>query len=117
MHFSTVYVVMAGRVDARIRAGTKHLPYCYSARWYTLFSGTGTDNIKNAHDERVNLAIITANNHYAGFGPGTANIFRNMMGLHQSDKTRKRRRDAWKLWLPLVFQIVHFTNSSFCAIY
>jgi hypothetical protein len=29
----------------------------------------------------VNLAIIAANNHYAGFGPGTANIFRNMMGL------------------------------------
>jgi uncharacterized protein YecE (DUF72 family) len=39
------------------------------------------DNIKNIQDERVNLAIIAANNHYAGFGPGTANIFRNMMGL------------------------------------
>ena len=39
------------------------------------------DNIKNVQDERVNLAIIAANNHYAGFGPGTANIFRNMMGL------------------------------------
>ena len=24
----------------------------------------------------INLAIIAANNHYAGFGPGTANIFR-----------------------------------------
>ncbi len=39
------------------------------------------DNIKNLQDERVNLAIIAANNHYTGFGPGTANIFRNMMGL------------------------------------
>jgi hypothetical protein len=39
------------------------------------------NNIKNIQDERVNLAIIAANNHYAGFGPGTANIFRNMMGL------------------------------------
>jgi hypothetical protein len=39
------------------------------------------DNIKNIQDERVNLAIIAANNHYAGFGPGTANIFRNMVGL------------------------------------
>jgi phospholipase C len=33
------------------------------------------DNIENLQDERVNLAIIAANNHYAGFGPGTANIF------------------------------------------
>jgi hypothetical protein len=39
------------------------------------------DNIKNVQDERVNLAIVAANNHYAGFGPGTANIFRNMIGL------------------------------------
>ncbi len=33
------------------------------------------DNIENLQDERVNLAIIAANNHYAGFGPGSANIF------------------------------------------
>jgi hypothetical protein len=25
--------------------------------------------------------MIAANNHYAGFGPGTVNIFRNMVGL------------------------------------
>ena len=29
----------------------------------------------------INLAIVSANNHYAGFGPGTANIFRKMIGL------------------------------------
>ena len=29
----------------------------------------------------INLAIVSANNHYAGFGPGTANIFRKMVGL------------------------------------
>ena len=28
------------------------------------------DNIKAVQDERINLAIVTANNHYAGFGPG-----------------------------------------------
>jgi uncharacterized protein YecE (DUF72 family) len=40
------------------------------------------DNIKNLQgDVRVKHAIIAANNHYAGFGPGTANIFRNMLGL------------------------------------
>jgi hypothetical protein len=25
--------------------------------------------------------MIAANNHYAGFGPGTANLFRSMVGL------------------------------------
>ena len=29
----------------------------------------------------INLAIVSANNHYAGFGPGTANIFRKTVGL------------------------------------
>lgn len=28
---------------------------------------------------------MTANNHYAGFGPGTVNIFRNMLGLPQAE--------------------------------
>ena len=31
--------------------------------------------------KNINLAIVSANNHYAGFGPGTANIFRKMVGL------------------------------------
>jgi uncharacterized protein YecE (DUF72 family) len=40
------------------------------------------ENIKTVQDDdRIKLAIIAANNHYAGFGPGTANIFRNMLGL------------------------------------
>ena len=40
------------------------------------------DNIKNLQEgERVKQEIIAANNHYARFGPCTANIFRNMLGL------------------------------------
>ena len=27
--------------------------------------------------------MIAANNHYAGFGPGTANMFRKMVGLSE----------------------------------
>jgi hypothetical protein len=27
------------------------------------------------------LAIVAANNHYAGFGPGTANTFRKLLDL------------------------------------
>ena len=30
-------------------------------------------------EKRINLAIVSANNHYAGFGPETANIFRKML--------------------------------------
>jgi hypothetical protein len=36
---------------------------------------------KAARGKGINLAIVTANNHYAGFGPETANIFRKMIGL------------------------------------
>jgi uncharacterized protein YecE (DUF72 family) len=31
----------------------------------------------------VKLAIVAANNHYAGFGPGTVNIFRQLLGLKE----------------------------------
>jgi hypothetical protein len=35
-------------------------------------------------EHKVNLAIVAANNRYAGFGPGTANMFRKMIGLEES---------------------------------
>ena len=41
-------------------------------------------NIKTVEDERIKLAIVAANNHYAGFGPGTANVFRNMLELSET---------------------------------
>jgi hypothetical protein len=31
----------------------------------------------------INLVMIAANNHYAGFGPGTVNLFRKMVGLSE----------------------------------
>jgi len=40
-----------------------------------------TGEVKN---EKPNLAIVAANNHYAGFGPGTANMFRKMIGLEEA---------------------------------
>ena len=33
--------------------------------------------------DNVKFAIIAANNHYAGFGPATANSFRKMVGLKE----------------------------------
>jgi uncharacterized protein YecE (DUF72 family) len=43
------------------------------------------ENIKDVQEnEHVKLAIVAANNHYAEFGPGTANVFRNMLGLPEA---------------------------------
>ena len=42
------------------------------------------DNIKSVQDERIKRAIVTANNHYAGFGPGRVNMFRTMLGLPEA---------------------------------
>jgi hypothetical protein len=38
---------------------------------------------KEEEREKLNLAIVAANNHYAGFGPGTANTFRKMLDLSE----------------------------------
>jgi uncharacterized protein YecE (DUF72 family) len=43
------------------------------------------DNIKTVEDEQIRFVIMTANNHYAGFGPGAVNIFRNMLDLPQAE--------------------------------
>ena len=51
------------------------------------------DNLKTVEDERIKLAIVTANNHYAGFGPGTVNIFRNMLGLTQAGWKEMKERE------------------------
>ena len=32
---------------------------------------------------KVRYSIVAANNHYAGFGPGTVNIFRQLLGLEE----------------------------------
>jgi hypothetical protein len=38
---------------------------------------------RRGKNKEVSLAMIAANNHYAGFGPGTANMFRKMVGLSE----------------------------------
>ena len=32
-------------------------------------------------DKNLKIGIVAANNHYAGFGPATANTFRKLIGL------------------------------------
>ncbi|MGB7957162.1 MAG: hypothetical protein WCF23_24575 [Candidatus Nitrosopolaris sp.] len=43
------------------------------------------------------LSIVTANNHYAAFGPGTANVFRDTLGLRKpsgriQEKTKNKKQ-------------------------
>ena len=42
-----------------------------------------SDSIDRVKD-KAELAIVAANNHYAGFGPATANSFRKMVGLKEA---------------------------------
>ena len=50
----------------------------WSSKVKRVIKGEGRGRRKS-----INLAIVSANNHYAGFGPGTANIFRKMAGLQE----------------------------------
>lgn len=37
------------------------------------------------NEKDIKTAIVVANNHYGGFGPGTVNIFREMMDMDPID--------------------------------
>jgi uncharacterized protein YecE (DUF72 family) len=43
--------------------------------------------------KNINLAIVSANNHYAGFGPGTANIFRKMVDLPEARWNKEQEEE------------------------
>jgi hypothetical protein len=47
---------------------------------------------KVARGRNINLAIVSANNHYAGFGPETANIVRKMIGLPSINWQEAKRK-------------------------
>jgi uncharacterized protein YecE (DUF72 family) len=51
-----------------------------------------SDSIDRVKD-KTKLAIVAANNHYAGFGPATANSFRKMVGLKEAiwEETKQNR--------------------------
>jgi uncharacterized protein YecE (DUF72 family) len=51
-------------------------------RWSKELKKVEKGEIRGRRKE-VNLAMIAANNHYAGFGPGTANLFRKMVELSE----------------------------------
>jgi uncharacterized protein YecE (DUF72 family) len=68
--------------------------------------------------KEISLAIVAANNHYAGFGPGTANMFRKMVGLSEvswtdemSPPPRQQQTDASNSHLSSKNQVVKKQQS------
>jgi uncharacterized protein YecE (DUF72 family) len=51
------------------------------------------NDIKTVEDKGIKQGIIAANNHYAGFGPGTVNIFRKMLGLSEAKWEEKEEEE------------------------
>lgn len=50
-------------------------------KWVNRIKRAERNNNGEEGNKRLSLAIVAANNHYAGFGPVSANIFRRMVGL------------------------------------
>jgi uncharacterized protein YecE (DUF72 family) len=76
-------------------------------KWAHRIKQVEKEKEKN-YSKQLNLAIVAANNHYAGFGPGTANIFRKMVGLSEvswSDQGQIQKQEQ-------DLQISHSNNVS-----
>jgi uncharacterized protein YecE (DUF72 family) len=76
------------------------------------------DKVKNLQeDKRVKQSIIAANNHYAGFGPGTANIFRNMLGLSDAkwENTEIKEEEKQEQQHPLHHDMKQRSISDFIS--
>jgi uncharacterized protein YecE (DUF72 family) len=63
--------------------------------WASEIKNVEEGKERGRSSEEVSVAMIAANNHYAGFGPGTVNIFKNMVGqteLSWQDQERMQRQ-------------------------
>jgi uncharacterized protein YecE (DUF72 family) len=63
--------------------------------------------------KNINLAIVSANNHYAGFGPGTANIFRKMVDLPEATWNKEQEEEQTSHLLGDVDHTKQSTLSDF----
>jgi uncharacterized protein YecE (DUF72 family) len=84
-------------------------------RWADELKKVETGKIRGRRKE-VALAMIAANNHYAGFGPGTANLFRKMVGLSElsweNQNQLQERLELRKRQLQQLEQDHQIRNSS-----
>ncbi|MDQ6866028.1 MAG: hypothetical protein M3044_19655 [Thermoproteota archaeon] len=46
-------------------------------------------------DKHIKLGIVAANNHYAGFGPGTAYLFCSMINLRPVNWEQRSAKDTF----------------------
>jgi uncharacterized protein YecE (DUF72 family) len=64
---------------------------------------------------KVSLAVIAANNHYAGFGPGTSNLFRKMVGLSElswADQQQQQIQERLRLRQQQQEQNIEISSSN-----
>lgn len=84
-------------------------------QWADEVKKVETGKIRGRRKE-VALAMIAANNHYAGFGPGTVNLFRKMVGLPElSWENRNQLQERLELRKRQLQQLEHdqqIKNSS-----
>lgn len=57
----------------------------------------GEPIMRRGRKNNINHAIVAANHHYAGFGPGTANLFRSVVGLPQAS-WEENKQDLIQEW-------------------
>ena len=68
---------------------------CFSCNKISIGKDQQQQDVLALND--IKLAAVTANNHYAGFGLETANIFRNMLGLPEAkweDKGKEHEQET-----------------------
>ncbi|HEU4444825.1 MAG TPA: DUF72 domain-containing protein [Nitrososphaeraceae archaeon] len=84
-------------------------------QWEDELKKVDTGNIRGRRKE-VSLAMIAANNHYAGFGPGIANLFKKMVGLSklswENRNQLQERLEIRKRQLQQLEQDQQIKNSS-----
>jgi hypothetical protein len=47
------------------------------------------------YEKNVETEMVTSNNHYAGFGPETCNMFREMLGLKRVEGHMYKDIPGW----------------------
>jgi uncharacterized protein YecE (DUF72 family) len=57
-----------------------------------------SEEVNSRLKDNAKFAVVAANNHYAGFGPATANSFRRMLGLREAvwEEMKKKKKQQQK---------------------
>ena len=64
------------------------------------------------NEKNIKTAIVAANNHYGGFGPGTVNIFREMMDMNPIDVSVDMKKLTQQIYLEKNFDLYNRTRKK-----